>query len=151
MFRFAIKDSWVMPSRVSLLFVDDLEQVYAQCVKSAARLYFAVSVCSSFSWSQHYSVLALNIVDSPTLVLFRMCLVNLSKSCQIKVVSTNLPFPQAWENWLNPRNQRIIHEVLFKSSFPNLVAFWLCLFTRNKINSTYTFIQTSSFIRTLTI
>ena len=140
MFRFAIKDSWVMPSRVSLLFVDDLEQVYAQCVKSAARLYFAVSVCSSFSWSQHYSVLALNIVDSPTLVLFRMCLVNLSKSCQIKVVSTNLRFPQAWENWLKPRNQRVIHEVLFKSSFPNVVAFWLCLFTRNKISSTYAFI-----------
>ena len=68
MFRFIIKDSWVMPSRVSLPFVGDFEQVYVQCVKSAARLYFAVLVCSSFSWGQHYSVLALNIVDSPTLV-----------------------------------------------------------------------------------
>ena len=37
-----------MPSCVSLLFVGDFEQVYAQCVK--------------------HSVLALNIVDSPTLV-----------------------------------------------------------------------------------
>ena len=54
-----------MPSRVSLLFVGDFEQVY---VKPVARLYFAVLVCSSFSWGQHYSVLALNIVDSPILV-----------------------------------------------------------------------------------
>ena len=65
MLRFIIDNSWVMPSRVSLLFVGDFEQVY---VKSVARLYFAVLVCSSFSWGQHYSVLALNIVDSPTLV-----------------------------------------------------------------------------------
>ena len=57
-----------MPSRVSLPFVGDFEQVYVQCVKSAARLYFAVLVCSRFSRGQHYSVLALNIVDSPTLV-----------------------------------------------------------------------------------
>ena len=137
MFRFIIKDSWVMPSRVSLLFVDDLEQVYAQCVKSAARLYFAVSVCSSFSWGQRYSVLALNIVDCPTLVSIS---IGSGQFEQIKVVSTNLPFLQAWKNCLNPRNQRNIHEILFKSSFPNLAAFWLCLFTRNKINSTYTFI-----------
>ena len=57
-----------MPSRVSLLFVDDFEQVYVQCVKSAARLYFAVLICSSFSGGPHHSVLVLNIVDSPTLV-----------------------------------------------------------------------------------
>ena len=37
-----------MPSRVSLLSVGDFEQVYVQCVKSAARLYFAVLLCSSF-------------------------------------------------------------------------------------------------------
>ena len=37
-----------MPSRVSLLVVGDFEQVYAQCVKSAARLTFAVLVCLSF-------------------------------------------------------------------------------------------------------
>ena len=68
LFRFIIKDSWVMPPRVSLLFVDNFEQVYVQCVKSAAKLYFAALVCSRFSWGQHYSVLAFNIVDSPTLV-----------------------------------------------------------------------------------
>ena len=34
---------------VSFLLVGDFEQVYAQCVKSAAKHYFAVLVCSSFS------------------------------------------------------------------------------------------------------
>ena len=47
------------------LFVGDFDQVYVQCVKSAVRLYFAVLVCLSFPWDQHYSVLALNIVASP--------------------------------------------------------------------------------------
>ena len=37
-------------------------------VSSLPQDYFAVLVCSSFSWGQHYSVLALNIADSPTLV-----------------------------------------------------------------------------------
>ena len=95
MFRFIIKDSWVMPSRVSLLFVDDFEQVYVQCVKCATRLYFAVLVCSSFSWGQHYSVLALNIVDSPILVFipivsgqFEQALPNLSSFNQSTVSSS---------------------------------------------------------------
>ena len=95
MFRFIIKDSWFMPPRVSLLFVGDFEQVYVQCVKSAARLYFAVLVCSSFSWGQHYSVLALNIVDSPTLVFmpivsgqFEQALPNLSSFDQSTISSS---------------------------------------------------------------
>ena len=84
-----------MPPRVSLLFVGDFEQVYVQCVKSAARLYFAVLVCSSFSWGQHYSVLALNIVDSPILVFipivsgqFEQALPNLSSFNQSTVSSS---------------------------------------------------------------
>ena len=94
MFRFIIKDSWVAPSHVSLLFVGDFEQIYVQCVKSAARHYFAVLVCSSFSWGQHYSVLALNIVDSPTLVFipivsgqFEQALLNLSSFDQSIIFS----------------------------------------------------------------
>ena len=95
MFRFIIKDSWVMPSCVSFLFVGDFEQVFAQCVKSAAKHYFAVLVCSSFSWGQHYSVLALNIVGSRTLVFipiasgqFEQALPNLSSFDQSTISSS---------------------------------------------------------------
>ena len=63
-----------MPSCVSLLFVGDFEQVYAQCVK--------------------HSVLALNIVDSPTLVFipivsgqFEQVLLNLSSFDQSIIFS----------------------------------------------------------------
>ena len=123
MFRFIIKDSWVMPSRVSLLFVDDFEQVYVQCVKSAARLYFAVLVCSSFSWGQHYSVLALNIVDSPILVFilivpgqYEQVLPNLSSFDQPTASSS---LKKLFKPKKSERNQR----VFFESLFPNLVAF----------------------------
>ena len=113
------------------------KQVYAKCVKSAIRQYFVVLVCFSFSWGQHYSVLALNIVDSSVLVFipivpseFEQVLPNLSSFNQ----ST---FLQAWENQSNLRNQRNIRKVLFESSFPNLVVFWLCLFVQIKINSIF--------------
>ena len=96
MFRFIIKDSWVIPSPVSFLFVGDFEQLYAQYVKSAARHYVAVLVCSSFSWGQHYPVLALNIVDCPNLVFipivsgqFQPALPNLSSFDQ-STISSNL-------------------------------------------------------------
>ena len=137
MFRFIIKDSWVMPSRVSLLFVDGFEQVYVQCVKSAARLYFAVLVCSSFSWGQHYSVLALSIVDSPTLVFilivsvqFEQALPNLSSFDQ-STISSRL------RKLVKPKKSERHLRSLFESLFPNLVAFWLCLFAQSKINSVY--------------
>ena len=64
-----------MPSCVSLLFVGDFEQVYAQCVK--------------------HSVLALNIVDSPTLVFIpivcgqlEQALTNLSSFDQSTIFSS---------------------------------------------------------------
>ena len=76
-------------------FVGDFQQVFVQCVKSAVRLYFAVFVCLSFSWGQHYSVLALNIVDSPILVFipivsgqFEQALPNLSSFNQSTVSSS---------------------------------------------------------------
>ena len=85
LFRFILRDAWVMPSRVSLIFVGNFEKLYLQCVKSAATLCFAVLVCSSFSWGQNYSVLSWNIVGSPTLVFipivsgqFEQALPNLS-------------------------------------------------------------------------
>ena len=140
MFRFIIKDSWVVPSHVSLLFVGDFEQVYVHCVKSAARHYFAVLVCSSFFWRQNYSVLALNIVDSPILVFVpiasgqcEQALLNLSSFDQstVSLSLRKLVKPKKSEN------QRDIHEVLFESLFPNLATFWLCLFAQNKINSIY--------------
>ena len=116
-------------------FVDHFEQVYTQRIKSAVRLYFVVLVCLSFSWGQHYSVLALNIVDSPTLVFipilpyqFEQVLPNLSTFH----LST---FLQAFGNYSNHCNLSNIHEVFFESLIPNLVAFWLCLFARNEINS----------------
>ena len=119
------------------LFVGDFEQAYFQCVKSALTLYFAVLVCLSFSWGQHYSVLALNIVDSPILVFipivpgqFEQVLPNFSSFDQSNVSSS-------LRKLVKPRNQRNIDEVLFKSLFPNLVAFWLCLFAQNKIDSIY--------------
>ena len=119
------------------LFVGDFEQAYFQCVKSALTLYFAVLVCLSFSWGQHYSVLALNIVDSPILVFipivpgqFEQVLPNFSSFDQSNVSSS-------LRKLVKPRNQRNIHEVLFKSLFPNLVAFWLCLLAQNKIDSIY--------------
>ena len=77
------------------LFVGDFDQVYVQCVKSAIRLYFAVLVCLSFSWDQHYYVLALNIVDSPISVFipsvsgqFEQALPNLSSFDQSTVSSS---------------------------------------------------------------
>ena len=136
-FWIIIKDSWVMPSRVFLTLCWCFEQAYFQCVKSALTLYFAVLVCLSFSWGQHYSVLALNIVDSPILVFipivpgqFEQVLPNFSSFDQSNVSSS-------LRKLVKPRNQRNIDEVLFKSLFPNLVAFWLCLFAQNKIDSIY--------------
>ena len=85
LFRFIIKDSSVMPSHVSLHFVGDFEQVYDQCIKSAAK---------HFSWGEHYSVLALNIVGSPTLVFilivsgqFEQALPNISSFDQCNIFS----------------------------------------------------------------
>ena len=89
-----------MPSRVSLLFAGDFEQVYV----------FAVLVCSSFSWGQHYSVLALNIVDSPTLVFipivsgqFEQALPNLSSFDQSTISSSlrKLVKPKKSETFTN--------------------------------------------------
>ena len=113
------------------------KQVYAKCIKSAIRQYFVVLVCFSFCWGQHYSVLALNIVDTSVLVFIPIV------PCQFEQVLPNLSsfnqstFLQARENQSNLRNQRNIHKVLFESWFPNLVVFWLCLFVQIKINSIY--------------
>ena len=109
MFKFIIKDSWVMLSHLFDSFIGDFEKVYVQCLNSAVRLYFAVLVCLSFSWDQHYSFSALNIVDSLFLVftpiapcVFEQVLPNLSSFDQFNVSSSlrNLVKPKKSEKQL---------------------------------------------------
>ena len=67
-----------------LVTLNKFSQWLVQCAKSAVRLYFVVLVCLSFSWGQDYSILALNIVDSPILVFI------LIAPCQYEQVLPNL-------------------------------------------------------------